>query len=834
MDNSKLLAAFKVDESLNFSDITNKIIDTLSFRKLAGKTQVILSLHGPDVRTRLTHTMEVVKIARDLCDVIRLNNSLTEAIAIAHDLGHTPFGHVGERTLREIMCGCDTLKGKILDCDFYNSGFRHNLQSFRVINNLELLTRLDSSESDRWPFVLWGVAEHTKQSWANTRSGMDDEIMVSCEHCEWIFSCYFGDDHKCKRNSHIAIRIHNNNKVCKPWLCAVVNELCEVKPCNPICYFAKLWKFKQENKDKFWTYPYFADHPFPNSFYLNQFFNYFENAENHTHNFFSFEAHIVKQADEIAQRKQDLEDALEKNLITKEEAVFQVLDLLKGTFEYVNANFGRLSSKPLKSVIRETISHLSKAYHIDGASKLFLSKFKKKSAKDFITINPVKNSRVNIGNLLVEFYKKILIEYFNMNFSNYVSKTPKPPYAFRYCIAKIVSEIQNCSNKTELKNDLRILKESFLIVEHIDNLNDFFIFSTNENPNELMALLYFDILNNYAKIDSYDFPALKTLVDVCNKIEDNNQISQTKETKENYIITLDKIEARLKKRKAFYEFINPKDKDSHWINSGHLNFFQFFILCKFSMDYNFDKAQAKKEYNNFLDTANVQPFDTITKLKSTLKRHYNGLISDFFDIRSIKAIKDFSSEQFNTILKSEIVEKNDGKARFILRQLFKAYITNSHQLPNNSLLHVLHMITERLEELRSEHYKKTCEILNEFKSTCPGGNLDIPSGSSTSCLESLYIVLEDSKGNSLSNEVKDILNKRKILVAFFDTLLINKDDDIAKIRKFRGILDNPILNALDSWNSILTRGICDHIACLTDQEAIDEYEKLYTGTMELI
>ena len=109
--------AFPQENRKDISDCINLIMNTLSFRKLAGKTQVILSLAGPDVRTRLTHTIEVSRIAKEICSRLDLNADLAEAIALAHDIGHTPFGHVGERTLREIMCGCNTLGGKISDCD---------------------------------------------------------------------------------------------------------------------------------------------------------------------------------------------------------------------------------------------------------------------------------------------------------------------------------------------------------------------------------------------------------------------------------------------------------------------------------------------------------------------------------------------------------------------------------------------------------------------------------------------------------------------------------------------------------------------------------------------
>lgn len=99
----------------------DRIIHSKSFRRLMHKTQCFLSPEGDHYRTRLTHTLEVSQIARTIAKALRLNEDLTEAIALAHDLGHTPFGHAGERTLNELT----------------QCGFSHNKQSARVVEVLE-------------------------------------------------------------------------------------------------------------------------------------------------------------------------------------------------------------------------------------------------------------------------------------------------------------------------------------------------------------------------------------------------------------------------------------------------------------------------------------------------------------------------------------------------------------------------------------------------------------------------------------------------------------------------------------------------------------------------
>ena len=99
----------------------DRVIHCKSFRRLKHKTQVFLQPEGDHYRTRMTHTLEVARIARTMARALRLNEDLTEAAALGHDLGHTPFGHAGERALSRVVEG----------------GFRHYEQSLRVVDRLE-------------------------------------------------------------------------------------------------------------------------------------------------------------------------------------------------------------------------------------------------------------------------------------------------------------------------------------------------------------------------------------------------------------------------------------------------------------------------------------------------------------------------------------------------------------------------------------------------------------------------------------------------------------------------------------------------------------------------
>lgn len=129
----------------------DRVIHSKAFRRLKHKTQVFLSPEGDHYRTRLTHTLEVSQISRTVARGLGLNEDLTEAIALAHDLGHTPFGHAGEKALRAVA-----------PC-----GFAHNEQSLRVISLLEK----DGAGLNLTHEVCDGVLCHTGAKKADTLEG---------------------------------------------------------------------------------------------------------------------------------------------------------------------------------------------------------------------------------------------------------------------------------------------------------------------------------------------------------------------------------------------------------------------------------------------------------------------------------------------------------------------------------------------------------------------------------------------------------------------------------------------------------------------------------------
>jgi dGTPase len=133
----------------------DRIVHTKAFRRLKHKTQVFIDPGGDHYRTRLTHTLETACISRGVARALRLNEDLTEAIGLGHDLGHPPFGHAGEEALDEVLG------------ERFGRGFRHNLHSLRVVDVLE---RDGRGLNLTWE-VRDGIMKHTGETEPETLEG---------------------------------------------------------------------------------------------------------------------------------------------------------------------------------------------------------------------------------------------------------------------------------------------------------------------------------------------------------------------------------------------------------------------------------------------------------------------------------------------------------------------------------------------------------------------------------------------------------------------------------------------------------------------------------------
>ena len=143
-----------------------RIVHTTAFRRLEYKTQVFVNYEGDHYRTRLTHTIETAQIARTVARALMLNEDLTEAIALAHDLGHTPFGHAGEAALHDLMQG--------------HGGFNHNAQSLRLVEELEQRYPSYPGLNLTWE-VREGIIKHTTAYDSSDAHSYEPECRASLE-----------------------------------------------------------------------------------------------------------------------------------------------------------------------------------------------------------------------------------------------------------------------------------------------------------------------------------------------------------------------------------------------------------------------------------------------------------------------------------------------------------------------------------------------------------------------------------------------------------------------------------------------------------------------------
>lgn len=185
----------------------DRIIHSKSFRRLKHKTQVFIIPEGDHYRTRLTHTLEVAQIARTVTRALRLNEDLTEAIALGHDLGHTPFGHTGEEALNEV----------------FSQGFKHNEQSLRVVDVLEKGVGLNLTFEVRdgvlhhtgpvKPATLEGQIVKIADRIAYINHDIDDALragILVIEHLPEDCLKVLGCEHRDRINNMILDLIHNN------------------------------------------------------------------------------------------------------------------------------------------------------------------------------------------------------------------------------------------------------------------------------------------------------------------------------------------------------------------------------------------------------------------------------------------------------------------------------------------------------------------------------------------------------------------------------------------------------------------------------------------------
>ncbi len=241
----------------------DRIIHSNAFRRLKLKTQAFLAPEGDHYRTRLTHTLEVSQIARTIAVGLRLNETLTEAVALGHDLGHTPFGHAGERALNDVFPG----------------GFRHYEQSLRVAQRLEK----DGRGLNLTNEVADGIVCHTSGRPANTLEGrivrladkiayinhdIDDSIragVLSEEDIPVEIRRELGFSKSARINTLVVCAINNSSEdICLSddisaafeelhsfmFKMVYTNPVCKGEETKAVSMLKELYKFYVENADR--------------------------------------------------------------------------------------------------------------------------------------------------------------------------------------------------------------------------------------------------------------------------------------------------------------------------------------------------------------------------------------------------------------------------------------------------------------------------------------------------------------------------------------------------------------------------------------------------------
>lgn len=170
-----------------FSKDRDRILYSKSFLRLRGKTQVFMLQKNDYIRTRLTHSLEVNQLAKSIASALGQNMDLVEAIALGHDVGHTPFGHIGERTLSKLIEDDSAIPNN-------DKGFKHNLQALRLFCDLEKGADFpDYKGLNLTKYTLWGIAHHSSIPFKKDEEG---KIIQPMQHTHPIYDMYLNEIEK--------------------------------------------------------------------------------------------------------------------------------------------------------------------------------------------------------------------------------------------------------------------------------------------------------------------------------------------------------------------------------------------------------------------------------------------------------------------------------------------------------------------------------------------------------------------------------------------------------------------------------------------------------------
>lgn len=646
-----------------------RVIHSKSFRRLEDKAQIYTLSKGDHFRTRLTHSLEVTQIARGIARELNLNEDLVEAIALAHDLGHTPFGHVGERTLNEI-----------LKDEGVEGGFKHNFQGVKVVNYLE--EKYGEFEGmDLTYQVMEGILKHTK----------------ICD-CDYKESC------------------PDSNKI---------------KGLNCEYNFYNIDKFLCNGKTSF----------------LHPEYNFATTVE----------GQIVAIADEIAQRAHDLDDGIASKIIDENKLLVQLKDMAKRNLkdivdnEFVAELFHKFATmedakKELKDTVRNTV--------VDSIKKKISEskEIHEKQKKEFGDI--LDNEMKNISN--EETAKIVKKEFINRLRQSSIEKCKNKKVEIKEIIEKIKQEQFKCLFENEYMENIykKYIKNSTLdIINKLENIcsKDYLKVikkcneskAKNESDRDCVAkkkekkdLLKLEEMSLNKQSDYAKMKIENELGDLSIEILmnlSNNKLNEFIE-KKNKELKIDIIKI------AKTNFEKEVQNEEYTTKVNDIADFEdeLYIKIKKSLNY---IDEDKRDYIDDLDIKRARIVsDVITffikKIRNDSQKKIleykiegNSIENGIIDKQLIKFTGSLEKirgelEQItsNKIINSEEVNCFDGKGKYIIRKLYKAYTTNPKQMSNTTIKRIEREISKFTNDkfdickmyINKEGFEKEYEVYKKY------------------------------------------------------------------------------------------------------------------------
>ena len=718
-----------------------RIIHSKSFRRLEDKAQIYTLSKGDHFRTRLTHTLEVAQIARGIARELNLNEDLVEAIALGHDLGHTPFGHVGERTLNEILENED-VKG----------GFKHNFQGVKVVNYLE--EKYGEFEGiDLTYQVIEGILKHTK-----------------------VCSC---DDNKlCNKNKkREGLKCKNNKYKIKNFLCNGEEEEEELH--LKYNFATTLEGQAVAVADEIAQRAHDLDDGIASGIINEE----------------KFLNDLKKMAQKEFFERLKIEIGKEIYETVKQEVTRKSLEDIKGQYndetlkktlhKYADGKILKdLTVEKDKDEYKKLIDDMNTKKFMDKINCNAVNEFLKQFEKEYVdyyslkkdTKDTLKIVKENIKSKVTHEFVEIIKGKLKNDFNTEIDKILKKDYMELLLVEKIDEKLV----KEEKKSNIDKLNKELKNQEEKTRLNKAI---SDENYEDEIYIKYEHLLKN-KKIEEYLIEKKEN-----SEAKFSEDIKSLLELK--YLIVLDDIEQIIEQR---IDQMNSKKELDEKIKKMFMteldniisNSFNENIEMEIKMKYKSLESDFKDELYNriskslkYIDEAQREYVDTtdikrarivsdvityfIAKIiddsEDRIKNYENNPKKDSliiteelikFDGKTEEVRKELYKISSNKIINSEEVNCFDGKGEYVIRKIYKAYKTNPMQMSKTTLKRI---------------FREVCKYTNYV--------VDI-----TDCSrEDIEKEIKIYNGKDNSDDIKSI--KHKVFVRCLVDLIAGMTDDFA-------------------------------------------------------